>query len=193
MPTPPRRASAPSSPRTWSRPASTTRRSSPSTTPRPRASRPRAAQICVEGLEHGQRLPRRLPPRPAGRDRRSARSARSCSSIYVQDRAPIGALHRRQLRAAVDRAPRHPGRLRQHGRRRHEALPHRRPLAGAASFRLPVPAPARRLRHRAASPTRSASRSGRASSTSPTSSTRKSPPASRSTRRCPTASPASMC
>ena len=91
------------------------------------------------------------------------------------------------------RAPRHPGRHRQHGRRRHEALPHRRPLAGPAAVRLPVPAPARRLRHRAPSPTSSASRSGRASSTSPTSSTRKSPPASRSTRRCPTASPASMC
>ena len=105
----------------------------------------------------------------------------------------LGPLHRRQLRPARDRAARHPGRHRQHGRGRHEALPHRRPLAGAASFRLPVPAPARRLRHRQPSPISWARPSGKASWPSPTSSTRKSPPASRSTRRCPTASPASMC
>ena len=159
----------------------------------PKAVEAEGKQICVEGLEHGEHYNitfRAGLPAAIGE---VAGSARSRSTIYIQDRAPsarftgdsfvLPATARRGIPVVTVNMD----------VRRHEALPHRRPLAGAASVRLPVPAPARRLRHRARSPTRWARRSGRASSTSPTTSTRKSPPASRSTRRCPTASPASMC
>ena len=158
----------------------------------PKSVEAQGRQICVEGLEHGRHYRVTFRPGLPAAIGEVLEAPGGAVDLHPGPRR-LGPLHRRQLRAARDRAARHPGRHRQHGRRRHEALPHRRPLAGPASFRLPVPAPARRLRHRATSPTRWARRSGRASSTSPTSSTRKSPPASRSTRRCPTASPASMC
>ena len=191
-PTPARRASARSSPRIWSRPASTMRSSSPSTTPPPKGVEAKDKQICVEGLEHGQHYDVDLPRRPAGGDRRGDRRPGRAVDLHPGPRA-VRPLHRRQLRAAGRRAPRHPGRHRQHGRRRDEALPHRRPLAGAASVRLPVPAPARRLRHlqhfrpdgRAglARPARHRQRPQQGSHHL----------ASRSTRRCRSASPASMC
>ena len=136
----PRRASARSSPRTWSRPASTMRSSSPSTTQRPRRVEAKDKQICVEGLEHGQHYNIDLPRRPAGGDRRGRWQRRSCSTIYIQDRAPsarftgdsfvLPATARRGIPVVTVNMR----------RGRHEALPHRRPLAGAASVRLPVPA-----------------------------------------------------
>ena len=103
-------------------------------------------QICVEGPGAWRQLQHHLPPGPARGDRRGPGSAGAAQHLHPGPRA-VGPLHRRQLRAAGDRAPRHSGRHRQSRRGRHEAVPHRRPFAGAASVRLPVPAPARRLRH----------------------------------------------
>ena len=54
----------------------------------PKAVEAGGRQICVEGLAARRRLQHRLPRRPAGGDRRGASKRRSCSSIYIQDRAP---------------------------------------------------------------------------------------------------------
>ena len=120
------------------------RSSSPSTTRAPKGVEAKDKQICVEGLEHGQHYDvtfRAGLPAAIG----EVTAAPVVLSIYVQDRAPsarftgdsfvLPAGARRgipvvtvNMNAAED-----------------EALPHRRPFAGAASVRLPVPAPARRL------------------------------------------------
>ncbi len=109
-------------------------------------------QICVEGLEHGHHYRVAFRPGlPAAIG--EVLEGPVVLSIYIQDRAPTARFTGDSFRASFHRTARHPGRHRQHGRCRHEALPHRRPLAGPASFRLPVPAPARQLRPRAAFPT----------------------------------------
>ena len=94
-----------------------------------------------------QALRRDLPRGAACRDRRGHPGARRAVDLHSGSRR-LRPLHRRQLRPAGDCPPRHPGCQRQHAGRRHEAVPHRRPLAGAAAVRLPVPQATRFLRHR---------------------------------------------
>ena len=69
----------------------------------------------------------------------------SLLDIYIQDRAPSARFTGDSF--VLPATARHgiPVVTVNLERRRHEAVPHRRPFAGAASVRLPVPAPARRL------------------------------------------------
>ena len=141
----PRRASARSSPRTWSRSGVDYSQFVTVDDAAPKAVDAGGRQICVEGLEHGGNYNITFRPGLPAAIGEVLEAPVDARHLHPGSRA-FGPLHRRQLRAAGDRPPRHSGRDRQSRRGRHQALPHRRPFAGAASVRLSVPAPARRLR-----------------------------------------------
>ena len=110
----------------------------------PKAVNAGGRQVCVEGLEHGKHYNvtfRQGLPAAIG----EVLEAPVLLTIYIQDRAPIRPLHRRQLRAAGDRAPRHPGRHRQLDVADVKLFRIGDRSLAQLALRLPVPAPARRL------------------------------------------------
>ena len=110
----------------------------------PKAIEAKDRQICVEGLEHGKHYQvafRSGLPAQIG----EVLEAPGLAVDLHAGPPGIRPLHRRQLRSALRRPPRHPGRFGQYDCRQRQTVPHRRPLAGAPAVRLPVPEAARRL------------------------------------------------
>ena len=112
----------------------------------PKAVEAKDRQICVEGLEHGKRYDVTFRPGlPAAIG--EVITAPVVLSIYIQDRGAsvrftgdsfvLPSTARRGIPVVSVNTT----------GRRHEALPRRRPFAGAAALRLPVSQAARFLRH----------------------------------------------
>ena len=124
------------------------------------------SQVCVDGLKHGERyaivLRQGLPSAVGETLLKSADY-----EIYVRDRAPAGALHRPQLRPAAHRPGGRAAGLGQRAQARRRGAAHRRPQPAADPALRGFPGPAQRRHRPDRSPTRRASRSGRAPSTPP--------------------------
>jgi hypothetical protein len=96
-------------------------------------------QLCVEGLQHGERYTVTLRAGlPSVVRETLAKSAEF--TIFVRDRNPVRALFRQGLCAAAHRPARHPAHQRQHRDGQPVGLSHRRPQSDRHRARLRLPA-----------------------------------------------------